>query len=464
MPLEGNISGLWAAKQAAKGNPVTMTAATKRLRWVGGDLETVRADGMEDWSDGTLFGDAVDFANTLVGSGSPVAQAQSGVLAYIAWLAAGQEVVTGGTSAVQTITLTGAPTGGTFTLSYTVVAGPAQGTWTTAPIANTATAVQIVAALAAATGPAGVANPLSLASAVVGGGGPISTAAVTVTFGGPMANMPVPALTANPAGLTGGTTPTVTVAATTTGVGYQHVCTPADTGGFYSTWLKSVGKTVVHRSQYNDTRIASLRLEGSSASKILKLTPALMSLDPGQVVIADPTQADDGTKPLLYTEAQGTFTIDGAVYRGHSAFASTVTWGLAEFYGDMVTPQDIINTRASATLDAATILLDAQGLSRYNQQIYGTPTPAAGAKPIQVTPPNGSYSNLFSRINPYTGLISEAVKYEMPGVKWNPALTIPANPAGGPVEFPLAGAFRKVAGQPPWRLTVTTPTDSAYTA
>ncbi len=461
MALEQNINGIWAAKQVAKGSPVTMTTGTKRLRWVGGDLQTNRADGMEEWSDGTLFGDIVDFANTLVGNGAPVAQAQSGALAYIAWLAAGQEAVTGGTPAVETLTMTGAPTAGAFTLAYTVAAGPAQGAWTTAPIPFGATAAQVASALVAATGPAGIVNPLSLAGAIVAAGGPINTTPVTLTFSGPLANMPVPLLTANNTGLTGGT---VTPTMTTVGAGFQHVCTPADTGGFYSTWVKSVGKTVIHRSQYNDCRIQSLRLEGSSASKILKMTPTFASLDPGQVVTADPTQPDDGTKPLLYTEAQGTFTIDGAIYRGHSAFASTVTWGLAEFYGDAVIPQDIINTRANATLDAATILLDAQGLSRYNQQIYGTPTPAAGAKPIQVTPPNGSYSNLFSRINPYTGLASESVKYEMPGVKWNPNLNIPANPAGGPVEFPMAGEFRKVAGQPPWRLTVVTPNDAAYSS
>lgn len=435
-----------------------MTAGTKRLRWVGGDMQVNRADAQEEYSDGSLFGDTVDWVNTLVGNGAPVVQGQSGVIAYLLWLAGGQEVVTGGVSAVQTIPA-GTATAGTFTLAYTVAAGPSQGTWTTGPIAFNATAAAVLTALQGATGPAGTPNPLSLTGAVTAAGGPVSTTPVTLTFGGPLANMPVPLLVINTTGLTGTIGP---VSTTTVGAGFQHVATPADTGGFYSTWVKSVGKTVVHRDQFNDCRIQSLRLEGSSASKLVKATLTWVSLDPGQGIAADPTKTDDGTKPLLYTEAQGTFTIDGAVFTGHSAFASTLSWGLVEYYGDGATGQDFTNTVAKATLDAATILLDAQGISRYNQQIYGTPTPAPTQKPMQVVPANGSYSCQFSRVNQYTGLVSESVKYEMPGVKWNPNLNIPANPAGGPVEFPMAGEMRKVAGQPPWRVTTVNPFDAAY--
>src|SRR4051812_45600406 len=106
MALESNIIGLWASKQTAKGSPATMTVGTKRMRWVGGDIQTNRADGSENWSDGTLFGQIVDFVNPIVGNGAPVVQAQSGILAYLAWLAAGQETFTAAVNQVITLTET----------------------------------------------------------------------------------------------------------------------------------------------------------------------------------------------------------------------------------------------------------------------------------------------------------------------------------------------------------------------
>ena len=103
---------------------------------------------------------------------------------------------------VQSITTTGTPTGGTFTLSF-------KG-YTTTPIAFDASAATIDAALEALS---------SVGSGgVTGAGGPLPTA-VTVTFANQLGNQNVPSITANAAGLTGGTTPTVAVAITTPGVG-----------------------------------------------------------------------------------------------------------------------------------------------------------------------------------------------------------------------------------------------------
>lgn len=107
----------------------------------------------------------------------------------------------GGTSEAQTLTETGAPTGGTFTLTF---AGQ-----TTAPLAYNATAAQVKSALEA----------LSTVNfgAVTTTGGPLNTTPVVVTFGGGQFELTSPSLmTTNSAGLTGGTTPAVTAAITTT--------------------------------------------------------------------------------------------------------------------------------------------------------------------------------------------------------------------------------------------------------
>jgi hypothetical protein len=104
-------------------------------------------------------------------------------------------------SEVQRITITGAPTGGTFTLTF-------QGQ-TTAGIAYNAIASAVQSALEALSNIA--------PGDVTVTGGPLPGSFVTVTFGGAYAGTDVTQMTASSAGLTGGTTPTVTVTTVTAG-------------------------------------------------------------------------------------------------------------------------------------------------------------------------------------------------------------------------------------------------------
>lgn len=107
----------------------------------------------------------------------------------------------GSAAEVQTVSITGGPTGGTFTLS---LAGE-----TTAAIAYNATAAQVEAALEA------LSNVNVGDVAVTGGPGPAT--AWVVTFGGDFAGDNVPQMTTSGTNLTGGTTPAVAVATTTGG-------------------------------------------------------------------------------------------------------------------------------------------------------------------------------------------------------------------------------------------------------
>lgn len=131
--------------------------------------------------------------------------AQSGlVLAKITSTAEAGKVgpYQGGTvqNAVQTVTITGTPTGGTFTLQYD--------TMVTAPIAYNANAAAVQSALLALPN----VGPSDLA--VTGGPGPGTP--WTVTFGGNLAGQNAAIEVAQTA-LTGGTSPAVTVATTTVG-------------------------------------------------------------------------------------------------------------------------------------------------------------------------------------------------------------------------------------------------------
>lgn len=106
-----------------------------------------------------------------------------------------------GANEVQTLTMTGTPTGGTFTLSF--------GGQTTAAIAYNASAAAVQAALELLTN-IGSGN-------VLGAGGALPGTPVTITFQGALAATDVPLMTANSASLTGGSTPTMTPTTTTAG-------------------------------------------------------------------------------------------------------------------------------------------------------------------------------------------------------------------------------------------------------
>ncbi|WP_280319880.1 hypothetical protein [Nocardia wallacei] len=106
----------------------------------------------------------------------------------------------GNANEAQTVTVTGSPTGGTFTLTYSGQ--------TTSAIAYNASASTVQTALAALSN-IGAGNV-----AVTGSnGGPY-----TVTFQGTLGSKNVAQMTASGASLTGGTSPGVTVATSTAGV------------------------------------------------------------------------------------------------------------------------------------------------------------------------------------------------------------------------------------------------------
>lgn len=105
------------------------------------------------------------------------------------------------TNEVQQVSITGSPTGGTFTLTWSGQ--------TTAAIPYNATAAQVKAALEALSN----INPGDVDTT----GGVLPGTAVSVTFKGQYIGTDVAAMTASGAGLTGGTSPDVAISTTTAG-------------------------------------------------------------------------------------------------------------------------------------------------------------------------------------------------------------------------------------------------------
>lgn len=112
------------------------------------------------------------------------------------------------TNAQQTLTLTGTPTGGTFTLTFNGQ--------TTAPISYNASSAAVSAALAALSNIGSTAN-------IAVTGGALEAAPIVVQFEGFWGNQPVALMTANSSGLTGGTSPVVTPTTSVTGTSAEKI-------------------------------------------------------------------------------------------------------------------------------------------------------------------------------------------------------------------------------------------------
>lgn len=163
-----------------------------------------------------------------------------------------------GTSEVQTVTITGSPTGGTFTLTYSGQ--------TTSGIAYNAAASAVQSALAALSN-IGSGNVAVTGSA----GGPY-----TVTFQGSLAHTNVAQMTAT-SSLTGGTSPNVSVSTGTGGANAHYVngYIPSGTaiGLVTATGLfgpyddgASDGRQTCYGFTYGDVR--AVRQNGTVASKV----------------------------------------------------------------------------------------------------------------------------------------------------------------------------------------------------
>lgn len=130
---------------------------------------------------------------------------------------------TGGTNDRQTVTISGSPAGGTFTLTF--------GGQTTAGIAFNAAASAVQTAVQALSS-VGAGN----ATVTGSNGGPW-----VITFTGTLANAAQSVITANGASLTGGTSPSVAVVHTTTGVAkVPSIVVTGSTGGPYTVTFQNL--------------------------------------------------------------------------------------------------------------------------------------------------------------------------------------------------------------------------------
>lgn len=257
-PLDNLTAGLtdripsfhegWETKlyiDAIGGTPGTTNIAGTLINWsVGFNNQMAR----KYFADNTLATGAVILGELdLTGQLLFEASSAQALTEYVNWddqvgrlvrLEFGQNrVIDAGTNEVQTLTITGTPTGGTFTLTY---AGH-----TTAALPYNATAAQVQSALRA-LGNIGYQD-------VVCAGGPLPGAGITITFQGRLAGTNVAAITTTDS-LTGGTTPASAIATTTAGAAGMREYVTVDLPGQWSAF--DLGQTD------EGTRAYALTLQG----------------------------------------------------------------------------------------------------------------------------------------------------------------------------------------------------------
>lgn len=453
MPQEPNIYALWFGKQSAKG--VENTTPTHRVIQVGGDLAINRDDGQEAWSDLNKYGGQTDWINTLTGSGTPAIEATASELGALLWVAHGAETAVAGTDNVQTLTA-GTATGGTFDLL--IYNGTT--TITVAAVAWNVTSAALDTAIEAALAAAGYA-----ATQVTAAGGPLNTTPITVTFNGTQtAKRPWATMTTTTTSLTGGTGPAITQ--TTPGVRAKHTFIPQATQGHWCTFCKRIGSSVIQRQSFIDCLVGGFTIEGSTANKAVRITPNILSLDPGKVLATDPAAAlptGIDAKPFLYTEASGLFVMDGTTIQGQSSFTFTVNEDRGPVYGDDVVAYDLAVGQPTVAI-SITLIFDSVGLARWNNLVYGSTAPVAGTKPLRTIPGLGSYSWDYKQKDGQGTLTGNRFVGTVPGVRWAIPPAPGPNPQGGNTEITLAGGMRPLGGAiQPYTLDVYNADTVAYT-
>jgi hypothetical protein len=237
-----------------------------------------------------------------------------------------------------------------------------------------------------------------------------------------------------------------------------HTSVPS-TSRKYATLWKKVGASVVERLKFNDCVASQLVLEAGTGQRVLRMTPSIVSLDPGEKFTTDPTLAMPSVDAFVYTEAAGAISLNGGVVRGVTQYTLTVNKNLEPVYTDDIRPYELQPGTPTIAVSCA-MVLDQAAFDLANFLLYGTTTPPAGTKPVAFIGNLGAFSVVHTQKDKLGVATGNIAQFDVPGVRWSPPDTVAVpNVGGGGGTLTLTGASRAVAGQPKWRSIVTTDQD-----
>lgn len=235
-------------------------------------------------------------------------------LMTLLYAALGEKLVKtpGGTARVDTVAITGGPTGGSFTLTYSAQ--------TTANIPYNATPGQVQSALEALSN-------IAPGDVFVTGnaGGPY-----TVTWGGTLLGVGT-AMTASGTGLTGGTTPTVTVTNATPGTDYVgasvHTFLPSDASQLPFLAVQEKFAAGLDVFNYTDAVVNTLHLEAEANGYLQGTVGMVAKQQQAGVTPIDPSGMYDNLPMVVGTNIT-------VLYNGLSLPAKSFSFDLTNNFED----------------------------------------------------------------------------------------------------------------------------------
>jgi hypothetical protein len=197
----------------------------------------------------------------------------------------------------------------------------------------------------------------------------------------------------------------------------------------------------------------------------MRVTPGIISLDPGEKIAADPTLGMPVEDAFLWTEAEGALLLGGTVMNGPTQYTLTLNKNLDPLYADGVTPEDLQPGTPTIAISVA-MILNQEAFEFANNLLYASATPAPASKPARFLGGLSSFAVTHAQKDSAGAVTGLQAKFEIAGVRWEkPGAVAVPNPGGGGGTLELSGQMRKVAGQPAWRSTVRTAnTVVAFTA
>lgn len=219
-----------------------------------------------------------------------------------------------------------------------------------------------------------------------------------------------------------------------------HVVTFANSGGRWLTFWKLLGQAVgPMRELYTDCKISQTVIQCMAGQKVLRVTPTILSLDPARIYGSpDPVVADSFEDPFLWTQAEGTFNVDGiAGVAGISEVTLTVTDGFTPVYGDRITPVMLAPGRGTATI-ALTLSLSDETLPIWNRIHYGVDAPAPGTPPIAAV----HYGAVDFTMSYGAGDTLRSFQLEVSKFQYATTASVNVLPGGGEIQLPVGGEAR----------------------
>lgn len=247
----------------------------------------------------------------------------------------------------------------------------------------------------------------------------------------------------------------------------EHVGVPLPNPFFFSFW-KRVGSSIIDRQRFVDCVVNQLEITAGTGQQVMRVTPQIISLDPAEKVVADPTLAvttDDG---FLWTEADGAVTISvageaAAVLAGPTQYTITINKNYELVYADSTVPHDLQPGTPSIGVSLA-MVLDQPSFDLANRLLYAVASPGGGVKPVKFLGGMGSFDVLHTQKDSAGVATGNKAQFTIPGVRWlKPTAIAVPNPGGGGGTLELSGQMRKVGASAAWTSKVTCE-QAAFTA